>query len=171
MESKNNFSDAMSFANSSTEMTWDEAYRLLKLIAMHPQTPPAVLAMMTERSSPSILERIASNPNGSAEVIEFLATHPDSEVRMAVCENPSVAEDTLMILVNDPCADVRHCLAENHNIPERVLEALTEDENPYVVHRARRTLERRRESGNLADKLAHWFSGIARERQRKYGAS
>ncbi|MFX9688500.1 hypothetical protein ABTO93_20100, partial [Acinetobacter baumannii] len=38
--------------------------------------------------------------------------------------------------------DVRFAIAENHNADEEVLRMLTEDENPYVAHRAVKTLQR-----------------------------
>jgi len=56
----------------------------------------------------------------------------------------SVSTDVIWMLIDDPNADVRFCLAENYNIDEEMLEKLAQDENPYVAHRANKTLTRLR---------------------------
>jgi len=56
----------------------------------------------------------------------------------------SVSKEVIWMLIEDPNPDVRFALAENYNIDEKMLEALTKDENPYVCHRARKTLSRLR---------------------------
>jgi hypothetical protein len=48
------------------------------------------------------------------------------------------------MLIEDPNLDVRYALAENYNIDEEMLKALAKDENPYVAHRAEKTLSRLR---------------------------
>lgn len=61
---------------------------------------------------------------------------------LTVAEDANASEEILWLLVEDPHPDVRFCLAENYNIDTAILEALSEDENPYVAHRAQKTLMR-----------------------------
>ncbi|MBS1954972.1 MAG: hypothetical protein JST89_12355 [Cyanobacteria bacterium SZAS-4] len=61
---------------------------------------------------------------------------------LSVAEDATASDDILWLLVEDPNPDVRFCLAENYNIDKAMLEALSEDENPYVAHRAQKTMMR-----------------------------
>jgi len=64
------------------------------------------------------------------------------DVRIAVADHPDTSQDVLRTLAHDVNADVRFAIAENHNLDIKMLETLAEDENPYVAHRARRTIQR-----------------------------
>jgi len=75
-------------------------------------------------------------------VLRRLAASSDAELRMAVADHLNTPEELLMLLAEDDNADVRYAIAENHNISRKVLRKLLDDLNPYVAHRARKTLER-----------------------------
>jgi hypothetical protein len=49
---------------------------------------------------------------------------------------------TIWKLARDPHPDVRFRVADSYTVPIAVLRVLTEDENPFVVHRAQLTLFR-----------------------------
>ncbi len=70
-----------------------------------------------------------------------LPSDQNSEVRLAVAENPHIPADILAMLVADADVDVRFGVAENPHIHEDVLFQLTTDDNPFVRHRAMKTLE------------------------------
>ena len=47
---------------------------------------------------------------------------------------------TLITLAQDLNVDVRYAIAENHNIHADVLNILLDDDNPFVAHRAQKTV-------------------------------
>jgi hypothetical protein len=55
---------------------------------------------------------------------------------------------TVWRLARDESPDVRLRLAESYTVPIAVLRVLSEDENPYVAHRAHRTMRRLMEEVN-----------------------
>lgn len=86
---------------------------------------------------------------------------------LSVAEDASASEDILWLLVEDPNPDVRFCLAENHNIGTALLQALSDDENPYVAHRAQKTMMRLQSSaGQVMDRD---FGSGSTSRFRKSG--
>lgn len=87
--------------------------------------------------------RAAEDPSTPLDILEMLAENCNVEVRMAVADNESAALSTLLMLAVDESADLRYQLAENHNIDHKVLKLLLADENPYVAHRAQRTIQRK----------------------------
>lgn len=81
-----------------------------------------------------------------------------------VAEDGDASDDILWLLVEDENPDVRFCLAENYNIDPNMLKVLSEDENPYVAHRARKTLMRmEKASGRVVDQ--NFSSGESRIRK------
>lgn len=87
-------------------------------------------------------KEVAEHPDTSSDALTALAAHADVEVRAAVADHRNTAVETLLILAQDESADLRYAIAENHNIPSAVLIMLTEDDNPFVAHRAIKTLNR-----------------------------
>ncbi len=72
---------------------------------------------------------------------------------LSVAEDATASDDILWLLVEDPNPDVRFCLAENYNIDAAMLKALSEDDNPYVAHRAQKTLMRMQSpAGKVVDR-------------------
>jgi hypothetical protein len=103
---------------------------------------------------------------GNFELVEELF-QPDKEIEesytrwlLTVAEEAHEADDVLWLLVHDLNPDVRFCLAENYDIDPAMLSALSEDENPYVAHRAQQTLMRSRAPGKVLDRK---FRGSAQQ--------
>jgi len=94
------------------------------------------------KSTPSWGKELAEHQDTSSYTLGELAAHADIDVRTAVADQKHTLRATMMILAKDVSADLKYAIAENHNIHADVLNMLTEDDNPFVAHRARRTLER-----------------------------
>lgn len=86
--------------------------------------------------------QVAEHPDTTTDALRSLAVHVDAEVRIAVAEHRNAHLETVMLLAQDQSADVRYAIAENHNAHSDVLTLLIEDQNPFVAHRAKKTLER-----------------------------
>ena len=100
-------------------------------------------------------KEVAEHPDTSVDALRELAAHADAEFRTAVAEHRNTLFETVMLLAQDESADVRYAIAENHNIHAAVLTLLIEDENPFVAHRARKTLERVRGASIVTFPLAN----------------
>jgi hypothetical protein len=70
----------------------------------------------------------------------LVAGNCDAQTRMDIGDHVHTPLEALLLLTEDEHVDVRFALAENHNIPESILNVLLEDSNPYVAHRAQKTL-------------------------------
>lgn len=88
------------------------------------------------------VQKISSDHITPAYILKRLAKSSDVDVRMAVADHKNTSLEVLTLLSEDESADVRYALAENHNINRGVLKRLSEDENPFVSHRALKTLAR-----------------------------
>lgn len=84
----------------------------------------------------------AENSSTAVDILSMLAESCNVDVRMAVADNGNALLETTMMLAQDESVDLRYQLAESHNIDESVLKLLVEDPNPYVAHRAKKTLAR-----------------------------
>lgn len=82
----------------------------------------------------------------SIENLVLATQRCDTQSRMDMGDHRDTTLEIALLLAGDECADVRLALAENHNLDESVLILLTEDSNPYVAHRAQKTLARLREA-------------------------
>lgn len=118
----------------STKLGW--------LIAVNPDTSPAILDVLAMCDAKVLAERVAEHAKASPDTLRRLATHRSAEVRAAVAENSATPEDVLKALANDESLDVRYLLAENPATPREILNNLTEDDNCYVAHRAIQTINR-----------------------------
>jgi hypothetical protein len=94
------------------------------------------------KSTPSWGKELAEHPDTSTYALSELAAHDDVEVRTAVADQKNTLTETMMILAQDVSADLKYAIAENHNIHADVLNMLTEDDNPFVADRAKKTLDR-----------------------------
>ncbi|HEY9778517.1 MAG TPA: hypothetical protein V6C81_32465 [Planktothrix sp.] len=111
------------------------------LIAVHPDSPPAVLDALALQDSTPFCERIAENPNAWPTTLADLSHHRSASVRAAVAENPNTPPDIVTVLAQDESADVRFAVADNPKHAVALLEALTRDENCHVAERSKRTLQ------------------------------
>jgi hypothetical protein len=89
-------------------------------------------------------KEVAEHPCTSRDTLMELAGHADVEVRTAVADHRNTPLDTVLKLAQDESADLRYAIAENHNVHADVLSILARDENPFIAHRAMKTLERLR---------------------------
>lgn len=138
-----------------------------RIIATSSKTAPDVLEALSRTASPMILELIAGNANCPPSLLKRLSKHHSAHVRLAAAENNNMNLETLWQLVQDEDADVRFGMAENHHMPEIVLKALSQDENPYVAHRASKTLERVKESRSMAGETQSWKNFRASETRKR----
>lgn len=110
------------------------------ITAGQPETAIEELWSLAADEVDNVRRRVAENPSSPVELLHVLAGDENAEVRMAVAENPNTPGTLLSQLSEDDHADVRYSLAENPNLPTEILSKLAEDGNPYVSHRAQRTL-------------------------------
>jgi hypothetical protein len=109
------------------------------LIAVHPESPPAVLDVLADEASPALLERIAENPATAPDTLARLASCQSPDVRIAVSRHPCTPPAVLAQLCTDEHPDVRYALAENPTMAGDVLRRLAWDDNPFVAARASQT--------------------------------
>jgi Leucine rich repeat variant len=118
------------------------AMRVMWLIAVHPGSPGAMLQIISEQCTEGFAERVAENPSTWPSTLRELATHVSPRVRTAVVQNVNTPSDVLFALACDESADVRYAMADGVQGDVQLLQHLTEDENPYVASRAKRSLSR-----------------------------
>ncbi len=119
-----------------------ETTRIRWMVANHPNTPTSVLVSMIETMPVAIVRRIAEHPSLSQQSLLSLCEHYDGEVRAGVVDNSSTPRHIIERLIVDQCIDVRYAIAANYDIDQDLLMRLLDDDNPYVVQRARQTLRR-----------------------------
>lgn len=112
-----------------------------RVVAGNPNTPRQVLLRLAGDRSTLIRCAVAANPKSPPELLKILSQDRSSEVRLAVAENTNTPWDVLTDVAHDSDADVRYGLAENPYMPGDILLSLVQDDNPYVVSRALKTLE------------------------------
>jgi len=87
-----------------------------------------------------VRRRVAENPQTPERILVHLATDSDYDVRLSVAEHPATPPFVLEFLALDSCADVRFGMAENPDTPLHILSVLAQDHNPFVAHRAKKTI-------------------------------
>jgi hypothetical protein len=116
------------------------AMRVMWLIAVHPESPGAMLQVIAEQCSEGFVERVAENQNTWPSTLRQLASHDSARVRAAVAQNSNTPCDVLFVLACDESVDVRYMIADGIQGDVKLLEQMLDDENPYVVSRAKRSL-------------------------------
>lgn len=99
-----------------------------------------LLESLAQSSCPKVRARVAENQSSSHDLLELLSNDSDADVRIAVGRNPEAPTLVHWTLAFDEHLDVRFSLAENAQTDLLILIWLTGDENPYIAHRAMRTL-------------------------------
>jgi hypothetical protein len=98
---------------------------------------------MSLKETEELSELFDASPNSIGQTYtKWLLNLAEAASTMSI--EQSVSKEVIWMLIEDTNPDVRFALAENYNIDEDMLEALTRDENPYVSHRAQKTLSRLR---------------------------
>ncbi len=118
------------------------ALRVMWLVAVHPESPGAMLDVIAEQCSDAFVERVAENPNTWASTLRKIANHPSTKVRTAVAHNPNTPTSVLFDLACDLSVDIRYAVAECFHADSQLLNHLAEDENGHVAARAKKTLAR-----------------------------
>jgi hypothetical protein len=96
---------------------------------------------MSLKETEELSELFDSGPNSIGQTYtNWLLSLAEAANTMSI--EQSVSNEVIWLLIEDTNPDVRFALAENYNIDEDMLAALTRDENPYVSHRAQKTLSR-----------------------------
>ncbi len=108
-------------------------------------TSEAELRCLGKSGVAAVRRRVAENPGAPADLLLEMASDLDSQVRMAVGMNRSTDSSIIAKLIYDDSVDVRYRLASASYLSVRLLKELTEDANPYVADRAKRTLRLLRE--------------------------
>lgn len=111
------------------------------IIAGDDNVPQESLSSLSTHGNPAVRRRLAENPSTPHEILMLLALDENSEVRAGLAWNTNAHSDVLKRLCLDPDVNVRLALTENHRLQKELLELLANDENPYVQHHARRSLE------------------------------
>jgi hypothetical protein len=128
--------------SSLTRMSDYVAMHVLWLVAVHPESPGAVLDMISRQDSGAYAERVAENPNTWPSTLKRLAAHALPSVRIAVAQNSNTPVDACSSLAADEHLDVRYAMAACPDLDLQTLELLLEDDNCYVAARAKRTIAR-----------------------------
>ena len=116
--------------------------RLPAIMTSDANTPKKFLALFAQSTEKDILERLASNPNTPEEVLIGLADHYEQSVREATANNNMAPDVVSESLAKDENLNVRFAVASNPHSSTKALEHLSEDWNPYVVRRARKTINK-----------------------------
>lgn len=114
-----------------------------------PDSSEEDLRQLSKSEVAAIRRRVAENPRVPSEVLKKLAADNDYHVRIAVGLNRSCELSIITDLIYDENPDVRFWLASTSYLPERLIFELTEDPNPFVADRARRTLLRKQTDSQL----------------------
>ncbi len=112
------------------------------ILAGRASTPESTLKQLAYSTEPEVRARVAENLAAPIDTMHVLLRDNNSDVRLALTQNENIPTSLLVLLAYYSSADVRYGMAENARLPQAILSTLTEDENPYVANRARRTLAR-----------------------------
>lgn len=129
-------------AGNQLELEDPHLHIVHKIIATNDTTPPTILDWLASVNDECVRMRVAENKNTAAETLSTLSGDSCVEVRVAVAENGNISDEAMSLLCKDECADVRYAIAENPDTPHEILIMLEEDENPYVAHRAQKTIQK-----------------------------
>lgn len=111
------------------------------IIAGSDSVPEESVSSLSKHVNPAVRRRLAENPSTPTEILMLLALDECTEVRAGLAWNTTAHADILKRLCLDPDVNVRLALTENHRLQKELLQLLANDENPYVQHQAKRSLE------------------------------
>jgi hypothetical protein len=124
-----------------TEPT-EAAHQMRWRAVSDPCTDPQVLQHIASRGSHHLQKRVAEHAGAAPETLDQLAVHDHHEVRASLADNQNISLQLQWQLARDPHPDVRFATAQSYHIDPDVLASLLDDDNPFVVHRAKTTLQR-----------------------------
>ena len=105
-------------------------------VALNPEAPPEVLAVLVGDRSVEVRRASASNPRIPPVLVDFLANDIDDDVRRGIAYNPITDQDTLYRLARDEATLVRASVAMNRNTPRRLLEAFAASDDLLIARLA-----------------------------------
>ena len=108
---------------------WRQVHRRL---ALHPRTPPDILALLSRDYDIGVDRALAYNPHTPTPTLETLATFHETAVRRAVARNIHTPPATLHTLALDREEIVRLAVARQRYTPAATLLWLAQDESPQV---------------------------------------
>lgn len=103
-------------------------------------TPPNTLHMLAHSPCPKVRTRVAENHHTPPKTLELLSRDLNVEVRIGLGCNQNIPVAILWQLAQDEHLDVRFSLADNANTAPLILAWLSSDENPYIAHRANKSI-------------------------------
>lgn len=129
---------AMRYKIMFSNLTTQEHY----LLAGNPELSVSALEHLSWSTDARVRARVAEHSNSSLRTLYRLAHDESEDVRQSIGYNARFHSTLLHLLAEDRSVTVRYALAENGLLPVAILEKLVGDENPYVAHRAAKTLSR-----------------------------
>ncbi|MET4782410.1 hypothetical protein [Glaciihabitans sp. UYNi722] len=105
-------------------------------VALNPDAPPEVLAVLVGDRSVEVRRAAASNPRIPPVLVDFLANDMDDDVRRGIAYNPVTDQGTLYRLARDEATLVRASVAMNSNTPRRILEAFAASDDLLIARLA-----------------------------------
>ena len=105
---------------------------ILGVLAMNPNTPPAVLHTLST-SRGTVRNRLAQNPSTPPELLWALATQGGEEVIFSFKKNRTLSADFLRELARHPSQSARQTAASHTNTSPEMLNELSRDESQEVV--------------------------------------
>ena len=124
--------------------------RFLEKVALCMETPPDILAKLSQYADDSVRFAVAKNPHTPIIALNALANDDNPAIRWTVADNVSTPADTLILLAGDMYnVSVRAAVAENLNTPIDTLKTLLNDPDGVVRSMAKRTYNRRLHNGSI----------------------
>lgn len=109
-------------------------------LAGRDNTPPTTLQMLAHSACPHVRTRVAENRSTPIQTLERLSQDVNVDVRIGLGCNQNAPPALRWKLAFDDHLDVRFSLADNANTPLLILVWLSSDDNPYIAHRANKTI-------------------------------
>ena len=103
----------------------------LRDVVRNPNTPPEILAQLSEDKDVKIRLGIARNPNTPPEILAQLSTDEANYVRFMVAQNPNTSPEILAQLSEDENQSVRASVTYNPNVPKELLSIIREKDREF----------------------------------------
>ena len=109
----------------------DDTNYIHSYLSESPNTPPDILAKLSDNDDYMVRLSVAENPSTPPEILAKLASDGD-EVRRSVAHNPSTPPEILSKLAEDEYRRVRLRVARNPNTPPEALSRLADDKDTVI---------------------------------------
>lgn len=119
-----------------------------RLVAQHPKTPGALLAVFAESEDAGLRAAVASHANTPSSSLSALVRDEVPEVRFAVASHPGLESTDAAHLSTDAIAGIRFALVQNAAVGEDIIAGLELDLNPDIAAAAKARRGPRSPSGD-----------------------